>query len=59
MPWLVGYHKKPYSPISGVKDMVKIHLPLGEIELRSFGHPVGGLNNVVTSYFRLATSEVF
>jgi len=33
MPWLFGYHKKPPSPISSVKDMVKIHLPLAAIEL--------------------------
>ena len=48
-----------HCPISGVKDMVKIHLPLAEIELRSFDRPVGGLNNVVTTHFRLANREEF
>jgi hypothetical protein len=59
MPLLFGYHKKPCCPISSVNDMVKIHLPLAEIEIRSFGRLVGGLNNVVTTHFRLATSEEF
>jgi hypothetical protein len=60
-PRLFGYHKNPCCPtsISGVKDAVKIHLPLAVIEIRSFGLPVGGLNNVVTTHFRLATCEEF
>jgi hypothetical protein len=59
MPWIIGYHKKPCYPIAGVKDVVKIHLPLAVIELRSFGRPVDVRNNVVTAHFRLATGEEF
>jgi len=59
MPWFFGYHKKPPSPISIVRYMVKIHLPLAVIEPRSFGRPVGVRNDAVSTPFRLATSEEF